>query len=101
MAVFLVKLLQPHDITQYIINNRTEDAVLSLKRYKEFFGGDSNSNDDVAMVENQETDKIIITLADPITMLPINIPARGEICTHLQCFDLEKFIEMNAKHKRW
>ena len=52
IAVFLVKLLQPHDISQYIINHRTEDAKLSLKRYKDFFGGDKNSNEDLAMVEN-------------------------------------------------
>lgn len=54
-----------------------------MKRYKDFFGGDKNSNDDLAMVENQETEQITISLADSITMMPINIPARGEICTHL------------------
>ena len=34
-------------------------------------------------------------------MLPISIPARGEICSHLQCFDLLTYIQMNSKHKRW
>lgn len=53
------------------------------------------------MVENQETEQVTINLADSITMLPITVPARGEICTHLQCFDLETYITMNAKHKRW
>jgi len=55
---------------------------MSLKRYKAFFGGDQET-DEVSMVENQVTDKITINLADAITMLPINCPARGEICTHL------------------
>ena len=71
-----------------------------MKRYQEFFGGDK-STDEVAMIENQETDKVTINLADSITMLPINVPARGEICSHLQCFDLETYITMNSKHKRW
>jgi len=53
------------------------------------------------MVENQETEQVTINLADSITMMPITIPARGEICTHLQCFDLETYISLNAKHKRW
>ena len=52
-------------------------------------------------MENQETEQVTINLADSITMLPISVPARGEICTHLQCFDLETYIQMNSKHKRW
>ena len=37
----------------------------------------------------------------PFTMIPIDEAARGEHCLHLQCFDLNTFIHMNAKHKRW
>lgn len=70
-------------------------------RYRQFFGGDKANNNEVAMIENQETEQVTITLADSITMLPISVPARGEICSHLQCFDLETYITMNAKHKRW
>lgn len=52
VAIFLVKIIQPHDIENYIKQYRTEDQALSLKRYKEFFGGDKSSEQDVAMVEN-------------------------------------------------
>ena len=55
---------------------------MSLRRYKQFFGGDTGT-DDVSMVENQETEQVTINLADSITMLPISVPARGEICSHL------------------
>lgn len=40
-------------------------------------------------------------MVDSITMLPIQTPARGEVCTHLQCFDLDTYIDMNARYKRW
>jgi len=53
------------------------------------------------MIENQKTEQVTINLADSITMLPINIPARGEVCTHLQCFDLETYFKLNEKSKRW
>lgn len=71
-----------------------------MKRYRDFFGG-QNHTDEVSEMENQETEQVTINLADSITMLPISVPARGEICTHLQCFDLETYIQMNSKHKRW
>ena len=78
----MVKILQPHDIVNFITNDRTEDNSVSLRRYKQFFGGDTGT-DDVSMVENQETEQVTINLADSITMLPISVPARGEICSHL------------------
>lgn len=83
VAIFLVKIIQPHDICNFIKSKRTESGSVSLKRYIDFFGGDKNSNDDIAEMENQETEQVTINTVDSITMLPITIPARGEICTHL------------------
>jgi len=101
IAIFLVKIIQPHDIVNFIKSHRTEDLATSLQRYRSFFGGTQNNGSEVAMIENHETEQVTINLADSITMLPINVPARGEICSHLQCFDLETYITLNAKHKRW
>lgn len=33
--------------------------------------------------------------------MPIKIPARGELCKHLDCFDLETYLASNKQHKRW
>ena len=100
-AIFLVKLIQPQDITNFIRLNRTESKTLSFLRYRQFFGGDNSKKDEIQMIENQKTEQVTINLADSITMLPINIPARGEVCTHLQCFDLETYFKLNEKSKRW
>ena len=101
-AVFLVKLIQPYDITNFIKQNRTENKILSFMRYRNFFGDQNGSiNTDIQMMDNQKTEQVTINLADSITMLPISIPARGEVCTHLQCFDLETYFKLNEKSKRW
>lgn len=94
IAVYLVKTLQPADITQFIRSNRSEAPQASIQRYRTAFGLDS-------VDPMNQTEQMKISLVDSITMMPINTPARGEVCTHLQCFDLETYIEMNSKYKRW
>ena len=36
-----------------------------------------------------------ISLNDPYSLMPIKTPIRSRTCRHLQCFDLELFIEVN------
>ena len=42
-----------------------------------------------------------ITLKCPITYRRINIPARGSACQHIQCFDLESYLQMNCDRSTW
>jgi hypothetical protein len=37
----------------------------------------------------------------PITYTLIRVPARGDLCTHLQCFDIDSYIKANHQHRRW
>ena len=37
-----------------------------------------------------------ISLRCPITYKRINMPARGQECKHLQCFDLESYLRLNG-----
>lgn len=37
------------------------------------------------------------SLLCPVSMRPIQTPARGKACKHLSCFDLETFLENNSK----
>lgn len=37
----------------------------------------------------------------PITYRRICIPARGSECLHLQCFDIESYLQMNCDRSAW
>lgn len=88
VGIFLVKTVQPHDLVNYTKSHMAEEPHMSLNRFRSFFS-------------DQTTEQVNFNMCDSVTMVPIVTPVRGEVCTHLQCFDLPTYIEMNAKYKRW
>ncbi|XP_030621891.1 zinc finger MIZ domain-containing protein 2-like [Chanos chanos] len=42
-----------------------------------------------------------VSLQCPITYQPIQIPARGLDCRHIQCFDLESYLQLNCERETW
>lgn len=50
-----------------------------------------NTSDDVCI------DKLVISLKDAITQEPIEYPAKGKFCTHVQCFDLKNYLTIVDK----
>eukprot|EP00288_Rhodomonas_lens_P004715 CAMPEP_0177725530 /NCGR_PEP_ID=MMETSP0484_2-20121128/19299_1 /TAXON_ID=354590 /ORGANISM="Rhodomonas lens, Strain RHODO" /LENGTH=463 /DNA_ID=CAMNT_0019238047 /DNA_START=126 /DNA_END=1513 /DNA_ORIENTATION=+ len=56
--------------------------------------GESES-DDIACTDLE------VSLRCPLSMLRINLPAKGRNCNHLQCFDLSTFLEYAKKHSFW
>ena len=59
------------------------------------------SDADIIETEGQIAQKVSHNLLCPITMKPIKVPARGDLCKHLTCFELESYININTQHKRW
>ncbi|EER00037.1 sumo ligase, putative [Perkinsus marinus ATCC 50983] len=55
--------------------------------------------------EEKEGNTRVLPLTCPLSMCPMVAPARGKLCTHMQCFDLEMFIgtqpKMSAFNNRW
>mmetsp|Transcript_9703 Transcript_9703/g.16366 ORF Transcript_9703/g.16366 Transcript_9703/m.16366 type:complete len:410 (+) Transcript_9703:98-1327(+) len=49
--------------------------------------------------DNQE--KEIVSLLDPTTRKRIEVPVKGRVCDHLQCFDKETYINSNKKTAGW
>ncbi|CAI4227326.1 unnamed protein product [Auanema sp. JU1783] len=45
--------------------------------------------------------QIKVSLLCPLGKIRMVLPARGRECTHLQCFDLKLFLEMNEKRPTW
>ncbi|XP_051523836.1 zinc finger MIZ domain-containing protein 1-like isoform X2 [Myxocyprinus asiaticus] len=48
-----------------------------------------------------EQTAIRVSLKCPITFRRIQLPARGHDCRHVQCFDLESYLELNCERGTW
>ncbi|KPJ18923.1 Zinc finger MIZ domain-containing protein 1 [Papilio machaon] len=42
-----------------------------------------------------------VSLKCPITFKKITLPARGHECKHIQCFDLESYLQLNCERGSW
>lgn len=42
-----------------------------------------------------------VSLKCPITFKRITLPARGHECKHIQCFDLESYLQLNCERGSW
>uniref|UniRef100_A0A1L8DIB2 Putative zn-finger transcription factor n=1 Tax=Nyssomyia neivai TaxID=330878 RepID=A0A1L8DIB2_9DIPT len=48
-----------------------------------------------------ESQSQTVTLKCPITFKKISLPARGQECRHLACFDLESYLQINCERGNW
>ncbi|XP_034709516.1 E4 SUMO-protein ligase PIAL2-like isoform X1 [Vitis riparia] len=55
------------------------------------------SDSDLEIIEGQAR----ISLNCPISFRRINIPVKGHLCKHHQCFDYGNFIEINSRRPSW
>ena len=51
--------------------------------------------------EGVEQTAVRVVLKCPITRQRLRLPARGCECRHIQCFDLESFLQMNCDRPSW
>jgi hypothetical protein len=58
---------------------------------------DNNDEDDGVVLAGDT----VISLRDPLSFLPIKVPARGRHCRHIQCFDLQTYVDMNQVQPTW
>ncbi|XP_036103194.1 zinc finger MIZ domain-containing protein 2 isoform X2 [Molossus molossus] len=48
-----------------------------------------------------EQTAIKVSLKCPVTFRRIQLPARGHDCRHIQCFDLESYLQLNCERGTW
>ncbi|GAB0088550.1 zinc finger MIZ domain-containing protein 2 [Sergentomyia squamirostris] len=58
----------------------------------------ANSSNGDAVAENPSQ---TVSLKCPITFKKISLPARGQECRHLTCFDLESYLQINCERGNW
>ncbi|XP_076327906.1 zinc finger MIZ domain-containing protein 1-like isoform X2 [Tachypleus tridentatus] len=96
--LFLLQLVhQPtlRSVVQGLLRKRLLPAELCVLRIKRNFNNVAASGDGV------EQTAIKVSLKCPITFKRINLPARGEDCKHIQCFDVQSYLQLNCERESW
>ncbi|KAK3738044.1 hypothetical protein QZH41_012919 [Actinostola sp. cb2023] len=73
-----------------------EHCIAKVKKNFALCSTTSGSSDD-----GVEQTAIKVSLKCPITFRRITLPARGNECKHIQCFDLESYLRLNCERGSW
>lgn len=76
-----------------------EHCVTKIKR--NFSSGSVAGTPGLNGEDGVEQTAIRVSLKCPITFRRIQLPARGHDCRHIQCFDLESYLQLNCERGTW
>lgn len=76
-----------------------EHCISKIKR--NFSSGTIPSTPGLNGEDGVEQTAIKVSLKCPITFRRIQLPARGHDCRHIQCFDLESYLQLNCERGTW
>uniref|UniRef100_A0A8C1T6P9 Zinc finger, MIZ-type containing 2 n=1 Tax=Cyprinus carpio TaxID=7962 RepID=A0A8C1T6P9_CYPCA len=76
-----------------------EHCVTKIKR--NFSSGTIPGTPGLNGEDGVEQTAIKVSLKCPITFRRIQLPARGHDCRHIQCFDLESYLQLNCERGTW
>ncbi|XP_051924876.1 zinc finger MIZ domain-containing protein 2-like [Hippocampus zosterae] len=76
-----------------------EHCVAKIKR--NFSSGSVPGTPGLNGEDGVEQTAIRVSLKCPITFRRIQLPARGHDCRHVQCFDLESYLQLNCERGTW
>lgn len=90
-------------VLQGLLRKRLLPADNCVMKIKRNFNSVAQSNGSINGTEGDgvEQTAIKISLKCPITFKRIILPARGHDCKHIQCFDLESYLQMNCERGSW
>ncbi|KAK3953759.1 hypothetical protein QBC32DRAFT_338089 [Pseudoneurospora amorphoporcata] len=87
IAVELIETLRHSTIVNDVWKNRLVPESKTLQIIKDRLSG-SGADDEVSVA----VPYLSIDLTDPFSSVMFNTPVRGGACTHLECFDLQTFL---------
>lgn len=88
-------------VLQGLLRKRLLPADHCINKIKRNFSSSSLSGGGGADGDGVEQTAIKISLKCSITYKRITLPARGHDCKHVQCFDLESYLQMNCERGAW
>lgn len=97
IAVELVEILSHSAVVRMVKEKGTlsPDHTREIIKKRLAVASGDDDDDDLAMVDSD----LSINLADPFTSSIFTIPVRGKDCTHLECFDLETWLNTRLGKK--
>ncbi|XP_008211364.1 zinc finger MIZ domain-containing protein 2 isoform X2 [Nasonia vitripennis] len=88
-------------VLQGLLRKRLLTAEHGVTKIKRNFSNTHPSNGMPTEKDALEHTSIKVSLKCPITLKRITLPARGQDCKHIQCFDLESYLQLNCERGNW
>ncbi|XP_069773765.1 zinc finger MIZ domain-containing protein 1-like isoform X3 [Narcine bancroftii] len=90
-------------VLQGLLKKRLLPAEHCITKIKRNFNSSavSSGNPGLNGEDGVEQTAIKVSLKCPITFRRIQLPARGHDCKHIQCFDLESYLQLNCERGTW
>ncbi|KAF0292262.1 Zinc finger MIZ domain-containing protein 1 [Amphibalanus amphitrite] len=88
-------------VLQGLLRKRLLPADHCINKIKRNFSSSSLSGANGGDGDGVEQTAIKISLKCSITIKRITLPARGHDCKHVQCFDLESYLQLNCERGAW
>lgn len=91
-------------VLQGLLRKRLLTADHCIAKIKMHFNQSSTNNTNPTNTSDRdsiEQTALKVSLKCPITFKKITLPARGHECKHIQCFDLESYLQLNCERGSW
>ncbi|XP_022257226.1 zinc finger MIZ domain-containing protein 1-like [Limulus polyphemus] len=88
-------------VLQGLLRNRLLPAEHCISKIKRNFNSIAATNNAMNCEDGVEQTAMKVSLKCPITFKRVSLPARGQDCKHIQCFDLESYLQMNCEKGAW
>jgi E3 SUMO-protein ligase PIAS1 len=78
------------------------DTIAKREPYSSQINNDNDNDSDIEIEDlGLMTTQHRVSLLCPITQSLIAVPAKSAFCSHLTCFDLKAFLQMNKRRLQW
>ncbi|XP_064172777.1 zinc finger MIZ domain-containing protein 1-like isoform X2 [Anguilla rostrata] len=90
-------------VLQGLLKKRLLPAEHCITKIKRNFSSSVSSSGGAALngEDGVEQTAIRVSLKCPVTFRRIKLPSRGHDCKHVQCFDLETYLQLNCERGTW
>lgn len=94
MGVEILETLSHSQVLKHVWANGLADREDTLKEIRKRVNAIPKDDDGIAFIDRTgtSTSELSIDLTDPFSASIFTVPARGATCTHMECFDLETWL---------